>query len=234
MDNTPPDELDTRLDTRLLQLAQLAQQHLPRTKERRIALTKLVEEINRQSYRLVHPSSSQYPSYLCPDIFSLALQKLLFFIFHPDTNIDSYKSDRGTVRVWINIKLHKRFFGEAKDELIETRVVNGELLQITNLSDWNSAIEQQMLKNNPYSDKNSISEDLLKFIQDDPEGLFQTEHINNYPHANFRSVALSLIAGKSWREISAELGIEAISTTSSFYYRCVKKFAPKLKAYLQE
>jgi len=230
MDNTPPDELDRRL----LYLAQLAQQHPPGIKERRIALTKLVEEINRQSYRLIRPSSSKYPPNLRLDIFYLGLQKVLFFIFHPDTNIDKYEPDRGTVRLWINLKLDRRFFQEARDEIIETRVVNGNFVQISNLSDWNSAIEQQILNNNPYSDKDPRLEELLKYIQEDPEGLFQAERIKDYPNANFRSVALSKLSGKSWKEVSAELGIKAPTTTSSFYYRCVKKFAPKLKAYLQQ
>lgn len=230
MDNTLLDELDNRL----LQLAKSAQHHPPGTKERRIALTKLVEEINRQSYRLVRPSSSEYPSNLCLDIFYLALQKVLFFIFHPDTNIDSYRPDRGTVKVWINIKLDRRFFRSARDELIETKVIDGKITQIPKVHEWSLAIDKDTINKQLNSDKIFMSEQLLKCIQDDPEGIFQAEYIKKYPNVNFRSVALRWLSGKSWKEISAELGIEAVSTTSAFYYRCVKKFTPKLKAYLQQ
>lgn len=55
MDNLSTDERDKRL----LELAESAQQHPSRSKERRIALTKLVEEINRQSNRLTRPNSNR-------------------------------------------------------------------------------------------------------------------------------------------------------------------------------
>ncbi len=227
MDNTSADNPDKQL----VELAKLAQLHPPESKERRIALTKLVKTINKYSNMLAHPSGSQYPTNLCPEIFCLALQKLLLFICHPDKNIDSYRSDIGTVRTWLNVKLRGRFFQEAYNELLGRKVVDGQFVEIPRISDLG------ILDNIPSpAQETSLpdSEIIRQYIEEDPEGIFRNEHIGNNTKANFCSIALKRLEDKSWKEISEELGIDAPSTTSSFYYRCLKKFASKIKAYLQE
>jgi hypothetical protein len=75
------------------------------------------------------------------------------------------------------------------------------------------------------------SQQVLQCLEDDPEGLFQRSHIDHHPQANFQFLAIKRLAGYSWQELSEELGI-AIPTLSSFYQRCLTRFAPQLKAYL--
>lgn len=232
MDNLSPDQLDKRL----LELAKSAQQHPSGSKERRIALTKLVEEINRQSNRLTRPNSNRYPANLCPEIFVIALQKILFFIYQPGNNIDGYNPQEGKVRTWLNVKLDRRFFKESYNELLGVKVVAGQFVTIPNFSDLEDS-GLNILENIPSPDESTSltqSEIIKKCIEEDPEGIFRNECIGNNPRANFRAIALKRFEGNSWQEISEELGIDALSTTSSFYSRCVKKFAPKIKAYLQE
>ncbi|HAZ43512.1 MAG TPA: hypothetical protein DDW76_18290 [Cyanobacteria bacterium UBA11369] len=238
MDNLSPDELDKRL----LELAKSAQQHPSGSQERRIALTKLVAEINRQSNRLTRPKSNklicpnsiEYPAQLFSEVFALALQKLLFFIYQPDTNIDSYNPEQGTVRTWLNVKLDRRFFQEASNELLGVKFVAGKFktLRISKLEDLDLDVED--ITSPDDSTSLTQSEIIKKCIEEDPEGIFRNERIGNNPRANFLAIALKRFEGNSWKEISEELGIDALSTTSSFYSRCVKKFAPKIKAYLQE
>ncbi|WP_019487323.1 hypothetical protein [Kamptonema formosum] len=52
-----------------------------------------------------------------------------------------------------------------------------------------------------------------------------------YPHLNFQSLAIRILAREKWREISADLGIP-ISTLSSFYQRSIRELSPHIKLYL--
>jgi DNA-directed RNA polymerase specialized sigma24 family protein len=77
----------------------------------------------------------------------------------------------------------------------------------------------------------SLSQEIIHYLETDPEGLFNQTYTSNQPAANFQFLALKLLSGYSWKEISEELGIK-ISTLSSFYQRCLTKFSPKLREYL--
>ena len=81
------------------------------------------------------------------------------------------------------------------------------------------------------SSKYSLSEELIECIQEDQEGLFKNTYITKKPNANFQFIALQILSGYSWKEISAQLGVK-IPTLSCFYQRCLIKFAPKFKEYL--
>jgi hypothetical protein len=78
----------------------------------------------------------------------------------------------------------------------------------------------------------SLSQEVIQCLEEDPEGIFKEAHIGNNPAANFQFLAIKIVTGYSWKEISAELGGIKIPTLSSFYYRCLTKFAPKFKEYL--
>lgn len=229
MDNTSPNNPGEQL----VELAELAQQYPLGSRERRIALTKLIETINKHSNMLAYPSDSQYPVNLRSEIFRVALQKLFIFICHPGNNIDSYRSDlsKGKVKTWLNVKLKGRFFQEAYNELLGRRIVDGQLVQIPTISDLGT------LDNIPSPDQKTSSpnsEIIREYIEKDPGGIFRNEYIGKNTRANFRVIALKRLEDKSWKEISAELGIDAPSTTSSFYYRCLKIFIPQIRAYLQK
>lgn len=75
------------------------------------------------------------------------------------------------------------------------------------------------------------SQQVLECLQEDPEGRFQQASIAGHPAANFHFLAMQRLAGYSWQELSAELGIP-IPTLSSFYQRCLTKFALQIKEYV--
>lgn len=203
-----------QLDEQLKELAKEAQRHPQKTKERRIALTQLVNAI-WQSGRLCHPNSGQFQS-VYEDIYDEAVQNLFFYICQND-NIRKYNSERASVIVWVNMLLTRRFFPEAIPKII------GKVNEIY--------LETSDLERIKLSEPISLFEQVRQCLEDDPEGLFRSEHIKAHPEANFQAIAKRRYSGVTWKEISAEWGIE-LKSLNTFYHRCLKKFAPKFKEYL--
>ena len=210
MNQTGLDELDEKLK----QLAVSAQQHLPLTAGRQLALRLLVQEI-LCSGRLCYPQRGKFSdSY--QDIYDDALQELMLFVCQ---HIDRYNSERGTVMTWVNMLLERRFFREAIPKVLGRQ----DIKRVT-LSDLDN------LTSNSPEESERLTDKLKACIELDPEGFLQAEHIKDYPAANFQALLKRRISGKSWKKIAAEFDLK-IPTVSSFYYRCLTKFAAKLKEY---
>jgi hypothetical protein len=208
------DSLRKQLDVQLKELALLAQRHPQATKERRMALTQLVDAI-WLSGKLIRPYSGQFQR-LYEDIYEEAVQSLFFYICRDD-NIRKYDSERGEVITWVNMLLTKRFFPEAIPVIVgQENEISLDKSHIENISD---------------SESTSLYEQIIQCIESDPEGIFIKEHIKGHPEANFQEIARRRYSGISWKDISAEWRI-GISSLHNFYQRCVKKFAPILREYL--
>lgn len=209
-----PADARNQLDEQLKDLALVAQRQPQGTKERRIALTQLVNAI-WQSGRLCHPYRGQFQT-VYEDIYDEAVQSLFFYICQND-NIRNYDLERASVMAWVNMLLQRRFFPEAIPKIIgqknETHLENFDL---------------EALKS---SESLSLFEQVRQCLEDDPEGLFRNEHIKEHPEANFQAIAIRRYSGVSWKEISAEWGI-GLKSLNTFYQRCLKKLAPKFKEYL--
>ncbi|MDZ7964463.1 MAG: sigma-70 family RNA polymerase sigma factor [Nostoc sp. DedSLP03] len=202
-----------QLDGQLKDLAIAAQQYTHLTKEKRIALTRLINAI-WQSGKLVRPYKGQF-QLLYQDIYDEAVQNLFFYLCQ-DNNINKYDPERGEVMTWINMLLTKRFFPEAIPKIIGKNEIN---------------LENSHLENIPSSQTMSLFEQLVECIETDPELIFCKEHIKGHPEANFQAIAKRRCYGISWKEISGEWGI-GITSLHSFYQRCLKKFATKFHEYL--
>ena len=203
-----------QLDEQLKDLVLVAQQHPHGTLERRIALTQVVNAI-WQSGRLCHPYKSQFQG-VYEDIYDEAVQSLFFYICQND-NIRKYDSERASVMAWANMLLERRFFPEAIPKIIGKKT--------------ETHLKQFDLENIKSSEPLSLVEQVRQCIEDDPEGLFRNEHIKTHPEANFQAIAIRRYSGFSWKEISSEWDIE-LKSLNSFYQRCLKRFAPKIKEYL--
>ncbi len=213
-----------QLDQELKQLAIAAQQYPPRTRERQRALAKLVNAMQR-SGKLVRPRREQFQE-CYEEIYAEAVQRLFTHICE---KIDTYQPERGEVLQWANFLLNRQFFIEASRELLPTvpKGIDPKTIKRLTLDDLD--------RNNP-SDINPHlvplpSQQVLQCLEEDPEGAFRQTHIDRYPTANFQFLAIKRLAGYSWQELSTELGI-GIPTLSSFYQRCLTKFALQLKEYL--
>jgi hypothetical protein len=222
MSSAQIDELDTRLQQLVIQ----AQKLVSGSNARRAALKSLFEEINRQSYRLVRPNSRKYPPGLCAEIFDVAYQRLLLFVYHRDSNVEGYKSEVGTVITWLNVKLDRRFFQEAYKEIMgKTPIAWG----------IDGGDDDRKSNDIPDEKKPPLTSELIKqCIEEDREGLFETKHIRHRPDANFKAIALKRLSGESWKEIAASFGITSPSTVSNFHDNSLAQFAPMLERYLRQ
>lgn len=203
-----------QLDAQLKELALAAQLHSSLSRERRIALTQLINTI-WLSGKLCRPYSSQF-STSYEDIYEEAVQNLFFYICHAN-NISKYNPERGEFLTWVNVLLTKRFFPEAIPKII------GKANEVS--------LEKSHIENLPFTESVSLFDKVIQCIEDDPEGIFIKEHIKNRPEVNFQSIARRRYSGISWKDISQEWGI-GITTLNTFFQRCIKKFAPLLQEYL--
>ena len=203
-------------DAQLKKLALEAQQQPPNSESRQQALIELVNAIVL-SGRLCRPHRWISPNDSYELIYEEAVNQTLLYVCQA---IDKYDPERGREQKftnWVNFKLDKNVlkcynnFRSANDADIPT---------LSNLEDIAQPEPQ-----------NALPEILRQCLEEDANHLFKNEHIRNCPNANFQSIALATISGKSWEEISAEFGIR-VPTLSSFFQRSCKKFAPQFKEYL--
>ncbi|PPT08298.1 hypothetical protein CKA32_003829 [Geitlerinema sp. FC II] len=209
-------------DEQLRQWAIAAQDNPPRSKARRVALTRLVEGIFK-SGRIAYPKAPGIAPGRYRDYRAEALQNLFVFICQ---NIDRYDRDRGTVMAWVNVLLERRFFREVARTKYETteegfpKSTNGDLMSICDPEEI------------PYESVPLLSDCVRQCIEEDLDGLFGQKYIRKYPRATFQYIALRRLDGYQWQEISEELGIK-VSTLGDFYQRCLKSFSSHIKAYIR-
>ncbi len=205
-------------EQQLQQLALEAQQYPLGTTARRRIISKIIDVIYR-SRQLVHPYPGQFQG-VYDDIYQEAVQNLFLYICK---NIEKYDPERGEFMTWVNMLLSKRFFREAIPKIIgKTHEINVENSVLENL-------ENLTFKEN--KDKDDYVSTFLKirrYIELDPNGIFQQAQIKKHPHANFREIAIKRWSGISWKEISDELNIP-IPTLSNFYQRSLEKFRDELR-----
>lgn len=207
-----------QLNEELRQLAIKAQQHPVNTKMRQIALTRLVNAIQR-SGQLCRPYSGQFPG-LYEDIYSSACNRTFLYICQ---NIDGYDPNRGEVIAWVNFIMKRRFI-DAINEILSLFVKQSSY---STQRLWTENIEQLVGSElNPL-----LSSEIIFWIKEDPEGLFQATHISNHTEVNFQYLVIKRIEGYSWRELSEQLKIP-LSTLSRFYDRCLTRFSSHLREYL--
>jgi hypothetical protein len=209
------DDSRQALDAQLKEIVLLAQQYSHATKERRIALTQLVNAI-WQSGKLCRPYKGQF-QLAYEDIYEEAVQNLFFYLCQDD-KINHYNPERGEVMAWVNMLLTKRFFPEAIPKVIG------------NQNEVN--LESSHLENLALSESISVFEQVRQYIEDDPDRTFIREHIKEHPEANFQAIAIRRYSGVSWQDISVEWEIK-ITTLHNFYRRCLTKFAPRIREHIQ-
>lgn len=211
------------LDVRLKQLALDAQQHPARSPERQRSLARLVSEIGR-SRKLVRPFQGQFQN-MYEEIYAEAQQRLFL---HVCEQIDRY-DPKYEVMQWANFLMKQRFFIEASRDLLAMTSKGSDRQPMKRLI--LEDLEQQQSVEVRSQASASLSEEVIHCIQDDPDGLFVRTYIEHKPHAHFQYIALRFLEGYSWKDISAELDVKVV-TLSSFYQRCLVKFAPKFREYL--
>lgn len=211
------------LDEQLKQLAVEAQRHPPHTPLRQQALARLIDAIC-QSRKLARPYQGQFYG-LYEDIYAEAQQRLFLYLCE---EIDRYNPELEVLQ-WANFLMKRRFFVEASREFMPAapKGMNRSYVKRITLDALDKQEPMEMRSHTALS----LSEAVIQCIQDDRDDLFKSTHILHKPAANFQYIALRFLGGYSWKEISAELDVKVV-TLSSFYQRCLTKFASVLKEYV--
>jgi hypothetical protein len=212
------------LDDRLRQLAIAAQNHPQGSPARQRTLTVLISVVLR-SGKLCRPRRGQFQM-LYEEIYAEALQRLFSFICD---HIDAYNHQKGEVLQWANFLLSQRFFIEASRDFLPTVYKGMDAKVIKHLT------LESLDKYNPHELNPQLtpplSQEVKDCLEEDPEGLFAQAYIVDHPAASFQHLALKRLEGYSWQDLSIELNI-AIPTLSSFYQRCLTRFAPLFRTYI--
>ncbi|MDI9641785.1 sigma-70 family RNA polymerase sigma factor [Geitlerinema splendidum] len=213
-------EMDTsnELDEKLQQLAIEAQNHPPGTRQRQIALTKLVSTLQK-SGQLCRPQLGRFPKEVYDDLYNETQQRVLLFVFQ---NINNYDPQRGKLIKWVNFMMDKRFIDVLRERS------HKKIQYMPNIDELDRLCERNSL-----SIVKEVAQEIREYLQNDPEGKFSQVHISKNPRANFRAIALRYLEGRSWQEISNELNV-GVSTLSSFYQRKLEKFAEHFREYLKD
>lgn len=210
------------IDCILNQLATEAQQHPPRSYERRKALSLLVDKI-LNSGRLAFPQKRTFPLHrsIYEDLRNEAINHTLMEICQ---KIDRYNPDQD-VMAWCNFLLSKRFTDSFKQyqSLGITHIARGS--QTPTVEALNHFI--------PAPEQISESVELQQLIEENPGNLFTQDHVKGQPRATFQFLALAKIwQDQKWKEISSELNVP-VSSLCDFYNKRLKEFKPYFQEYLQ-
>ena len=212
--------MKNKLDEHLKQLSKEAQQSSPKSRERQIALNKLLNLIIK-SGKIIYPYRNQSKG-LYEEIYAEALQNLFVFIC---TRIEDYNPERGDFLTWVNFLFQRRFFPEAASyymQITSTNKLNRRCLSLD--------IEDYELIPSNYQSSNSLYDELMDYLKEDYEYIFRNTYLAKRPSVNFQKLAIKRLSGASWQEIAEEYKVP-VPTLSSFYQRCLTKFAPKFKEY---
>lgn len=218
------DEHLKQLALKAKELAEAAKKNPAKKQAKRQAVASLVSAL-QSSGKLVRPQPDQFQGFY-EEIYAEALQRLFIYVCE---KIENYKPERGEVLQWANFLLKRQFFIEASREFFPTlpKGVDPRSIKILTIDDLDRENPTEV---NPQQVP-LLSQQVIQYLEEDPEEIFKSAHIKDRPAANFQIIAIQRLSGYSWEEISQKLSL-AIPTLSSFYQRCVTKFAPKLKEYL--
>lgn len=215
-DNVFKEVLD---DTQLKKLALEAKGHPPYSESRQQALIELVNAL-LLSGKLSHPHCWISPYSFYKLIYEEAVNQTLGYVCQKIDNFKPVNEKSGQEQkfiTWVNFRLDKMVleaYGKFKKQ---------NATEIPTLSDLENIAQPE--------DQNDSTDLLIKYIERDVDNRFKNEHIRNYPQANFQTIALATVSGKTWDEMSKEFGVK-VPTLSSFFRRTCQKFAPQLQEYL--
>ncbi|MEX0269703.1 sigma-70 family RNA polymerase sigma factor [Leptolyngbyaceae cyanobacterium UHCC 1019] len=208
-------EIDfNQLDHQLAELAEQAKQ-AGSSLERQRSLHRLIHLLS-QPRVLYPPQLNRHPPEAHRDLYNETCQRVWLYVCR---NIERYDPQKASVRKWVNYLLDKRFIDVVKER-------NGKrTTYLSDLSELERRLEERRRDQQMIEEEASEVQSLRDFLEQD---LLFRKHIKGHPEASFQAIALRILAGKTWEEISKEFGIP-VSSLSSFYQRCLKKFLPFLQ-----
>jgi hypothetical protein len=212
------------LDRRLKQLAIEAQQHLPKSFERRLALNQLCVELFKPGCLTTPAVPSEF------DRHEISQEVLSLMMLEVCQKIDGYNPEK-EVRQWCNFILKKRHLDvmnkSRKQGLTSMPQPDGDpviFLRVSNMDDLENMLRSDTTQ--------SVSMELRQLIEEDPSFMFSREHIRDRPDANLKFLAIAHIwDDRIWSDIAAELKLP-VPTLHGFFNKKMPQFYPYFKEYL--
>lgn len=220
--------MEDEIDLQLKQLALEAQQHPPRSQERQIALTKLIDQIYRHN-RLTRPYIDPRLSHLYEDIYSEARLKI---VEHICQNIDTYDSQK-PVMAWVNQFFNFRFKDVRDRYMNHIRYQHFSIDALEKLSSPKDIERIQELSNqDPMSNFMDETEMLRELIEEDPDHLFRNKTMRGRLDITWQVIALARLDDEKWETISQRFD-KNISTLQTFFDRNLRNFGDDIRNKLQ-
>ncbi|MGB3238848.1 MAG: hypothetical protein WBB29_11160 [Geitlerinemataceae cyanobacterium] len=219
------------MDRRLKQLAIEAQQYLPKSLKRRLALNQLCAELLKPGCLTGSTVPSEFDR---QEIYNEALSLTLMEICKKINNYNPEKE----VRQWCNFIFKKR-----QQDIIDKYRKQG-MTSIPRASSRTKSDGDRV----PFSGFNDIDDlenilssaetrsasmELRQLIEEDPDCMFSREHIRDRPDANLKFLAISHIwDDRIWSDIAEELKLP-VPTIHGFFQKKFPPFYPYFREYLK-
>jgi hypothetical protein len=199
-------------DLRLKELGLSAQKFPPNSELRSYGLDELIRAI-KLSGKLCRPHINNFPRELYHVLYDEALTETLAYIC---LQIDRYDPERGNGKLmnWVNFHLNMNVLQCYR--------------QLNSSRQYNLPSLQELGEIPQVEDSPSYSDLIYQYILQDPKRILRKKHIRDRPDANFRTIALAKLEGKTWQDIDREFKIPK-ATLSDFYNRWCERFADLLR-----
>lgn len=156
-----------------------------------------------------------------PDIKSIVDEAVNITLLEALKNIDRYESEYRVMQ-WIGWIFNRRF-----QDVMRKYRARYESVSI----EANPTIEAQIDKMSEMESE-SRADELVKFIQTDPEGHFAKAHIKGKPEATLQKILLMRLARRTFQNIAEEFAIDTHTTIASFHDRQLRKLNDYFRKYL--
>lgn len=209
------------LDQHLKHLALEAQRY-PLGPQRQILINQLLRAI-QNSGRLSRPYRNEFP-HLYDQIYEEAKQRLQTHIYR---KIEEYRPEHQVMQ-WVNFIFRRRFFYEARQEVIpHYKPGSGRApwLNVEDLQTLPAALVSQPEQPTP-------EVEIHTYFETDPDDCLAQLHVQGRPEITLQVLGLRVLAGYRWHEIAAEFDVSP-NTIYRFYRRGLDKLNPKIKTYLE-
>ncbi len=217
------------LDRQLKQLAIVAQQHQPKSLERRLALNRLCIELLKPGCLSAFTVPSEFDR---SEIYQEALSLTMLEVCQ---KIDSYKVEK-EVRQWCNfilkmrqydvIKTYKNQGVTAIPRFSKHNPPNRDNVTFSGF-DSSEDLENLLIP----EERRSASMELRQLIEEDPDSMFSCEFVRDRPDVNFKVLAIAHIwDDRSWSDIAEEFDLH-IQTVYGFFKNKMVQFCPYFRDY---
>ena len=148
------------------------------------------------------------------DIESIVAEAVSNAYFEAVRNIDKYDPDRGDVMKWIKGILNYRLL-----DLLRKYRERYESVSIDNTAKIVETKIAKIIEKISDPEPESSGSKLLQFIEEDPDGHLNKDHIKGKPAATFKAILLMRANNSTWQDIADRFDISTHSTVSSFVKR---------------